>query len=251
MRLSQSKSDTILHDAMNQGLTADRSPLPPFPAASGATQNRTTRKAFSITLILLAVGALTGCVVDDESQIDEPDLAEQSDEIVQGAVAKRPHCVMAAVAQREGEARRAVMKAATPRCYETFSDAIFAATDGRVRIAPSVTAETLDEQALGGDTSGAFAPYVLGVEYEHGGFGGATMTLTGASSCIGTNWVLPYASFPPGWNDIISSARAFSGCNNSYHYEHDFTGAVVNCGTECSWIGDAMNDRTSSIMWTQ
>jgi hypothetical protein len=146
-----------------------------------------TRNVFSTTLILLAVGTLTGCLADDEDQTGAPELAEQSDALVQGAVAKRPHCVAASVAQREGEARPAVMNAATPRCYETFSDAIFAATDGRVRIAPSVTAEALDEQALRADNSSTLATYVIGIEYQHINFGGSTLTVTSGVSCYGYN----------------------------------------------------------------
>lgn len=205
------------------------------------------------TVVGMMSVALTGCMAE-EAPLEEAGadvgVDVSSSELTQQA-RKRPHCVVEAVALHPGEAPPEEPSAASPRCFDTFSDALFAATDGRVRLPPSVTAETLDDAMLrGGDEHADLATYVIGIEYQHAWFQGATLTITSSVSCYGYNHWFPYSSFPAGWNDIISSARAFSGCNHSYHYEHDFSGAVVDCGTACGYIGDAMNDRTSSLFWT-
>ena len=208
-------------------------------------------KSFVAAQGLMAAAVLTGCMAE-EGTWDDQDVGEYSSELTQEGT-QGPHCVVESVAQRQGEAPPTELDMAPARCFETFSDAIFAATDGRVRLAPSVTAQTVDEQTLrGGDMNAPLATFVIAIEYQHINFGGATMTITSSVTCDGYNHSFPFSSFPAGWNDIISSARAFSNCNNSYHYEHaGFGGAVVNCGSACSYVGNAMNDRTSSIFWTR
>lgn len=208
-------------------------------------------KLFVAAQGLMAIVVLTGCMTE-EGTWDDQDVDGYSGELTQEGT-KRPHCVVESVAQRQEKAPPTEIDVAPARCFETFSDAIFAATDGRVRLAPSVTARTVDEQTLrGGDMNAPLATFVIAIEYQHSNFGGATLTITSSVTCDGYSHSFPFSSFPAGWNDIISSARAFSNCNNSYHYEHaGFGGAVINCGSSCSYIGNAMNDRTSSIFWTR
>lgn len=206
-------------------------------------------KGFVTSLGIMVAAALTGCTTED-GPMDEPGVGEDSSELSQ-AGQRGAHCVAESVAQVKGEARPTELSVAPARCFDTFSDAIFAATNGRVRLPPSVTAKTVTEEMLrGDDASAALASYVIGIEYQHPNFQGATLTITSPVTCYGYNILFPYSSFPPGWNDSISSARAFSSCYYSYHYENNFSGAFVNCGTACSYIGDVMNERTSSITWT-
>lgn len=141
-----------------------------------------------------------------------------------------------------------------PQCFRTFSQAIEFATSGRVRLPIDITPENVDEDVLnsGNPTlaNGEDATVAVGIGYEHTGFNGASVTFTTDAGCT-NNRVNVANEMPSGWNDRISSARAFSGCNHSYHYEHTFlNGAVVDCGTSCANIGPALNDRTSSIRWT-
>jgi hypothetical protein len=54
---------------------------------------------------------------------------------------------------------------------------------------------------------------------------------------------------PLSFNDKISSAKSFYGCNLGDHWENtNWTGAVYHCYTPCNIIG-VMNDKTSSIWW--
>lgn len=96
---------------------------------------------------------------------------------------------------------------------------------------------------------------VLGVEYEHGGFGGATLIfLSPKTGCTGpTNDVDDLLdSMPSGWDNLISSYRTFgSPICFANHFENSFEGGAQTgfTGTN-SFIGDTMNDRTSSIEWS-
>jgi len=47
-----------------------------------------------------------------------------------------------------------------------------------------------------------------------------------------------------------SSSLAFSACGHSVHYEHNNQGgAAIDLRSGSSFIGAALNDRTSSILW--
>ncbi|MEU5693683.1 hypothetical protein [Actinosynnema sp. NPDC020468] len=57
-----------------------------------------------------------------------------------------------------------------------------------------------------------------------------------------------WKSMPAGWNDRISSFRTYGGCQGVRLYEHDNTSG--SCGSyfyDVSYVGDAMNDKTSSF----
>jgi hypothetical protein len=117
-------------------------------------------------------------------------------------------------------ARSNVVKNA--RCYSTHS--------GMMAALPAVT-------------------IVIGIDYMNANYGGASYTWTTTATCteFPEYWV---SSMPSGWNDDISSYRDYAGCNVNPHWENvDYKGALANCGPNCSYIGAAMNDRTSSEDW--
>lgn len=61
-------------------------------------------------------------------------------------------------------------------------------------------------------------------------------------------WVMP--NIGGQWNDRISSAKGYSGCVQFRHFEDEnYAGALRNCTPNCYYIGDAMNDRTTSLQW--
>lgn len=213
-------------------------------------------KIIAVPMVLLT---LSGCALDiaDEGAVDESDFSEQELAL---AIAGGDHCIIGtiAVADKGGETRRPPH---APRCFQSFAQAISFATGGRVELPPEATPEDLDEAMLSGSRGAGLSartqqpsasPYVIGIEFVHSSFQGPTLTITSSVTCSGYSHSLGLGAFPAGWNDTISSALAFSNCNHSYHYEHDSQGgAVIDCGTACSYIGDAMNDRTSSLRWTQ
>jgi hypothetical protein len=92
---------------------------------------------------------------------------------------------------------------------------------------------------------------VLSEDFSDDKYQGSVLTWTspGLVSCSGfPNFLAP--SMPSGWNDIVTSYKDFVNCGNNPHYENNnYTGASIQCGPNCSNIGGAMNDRTSSEKW--
>lgn len=120
-----------------------------------------------------------------------------------------------------------------------------------------VTQKMLDEAtanpgANATNTSEVLADQVISIEYWNRDFNAnpnRSVAYTGGSTgCTGGHhWQLHYiGDFN---NDKYSSARNFGGCDIVRHFEHqNFNGAVKDC-SPCAYIGDAMNNRTSSLKW--
>jgi hypothetical protein len=171
--------------------------------------------------------------------------------VEQEASAQRPHCAIQAVAVEAGKAPPAEASAAQVDCFATFAESISFATHGEVRLPPTATPADLKMEALALSTTQS---KVIGFEYEHVGFGGRSYTHYSDNDCNDGYDIYFNDLGNVLLNDTISSARTYyaSGCNHSYHYEHaGFMGSSRDCGTECFYIGDALNDRTSSIKWTR
>lgn len=164
--------------------------------------------------------------------------------------AKAKHCVAKLQRVIPGVA---LSKIADLSCYPTFSDAIFAATEGAVLLPAR---ENLREQLKvlnqelnflkASPTPGS--PYVLAVDYRDANYSGTTLTYTGTEPC---SPFLGYelADMPSGWNDVTSSTLGYSSCDQNIQYEHRaFGGAVLTCTPNCAGFG-ALNDRVSSRRW--
>lgn len=133
-----------------------------------------------------------------------------------------------------------------PQCFATFAQAIAAATGGTVHLSSTTQPDQLTQAML------AAAPAtetVIGIDYVNSGFTGQDLVwqVTDGGCKVGQNFSA--SSMPSGWNDVVSSARSFGGCNTYTHFENSgFTGSELNCGGGCSTMG-AMNDKTSSEKW--
>lgn len=163
---------------------------------------------------------------------------------------KPSHCVVQTEAVRQGESAPLYSPSAGPECFGTFAEALHSATNGAIKASQDLLPENLTSDMLARSSLQPQATFVIGIEYEHAGFGGSSITYSSSVTCAG--FVHSVAYVGDGWNDRISSAKAFSSCNHSQHFEHaNFGGASVDCFGACSYIGDAMNDRTSSLKWFQ
>jgi len=226
------------------------------------------QQALFLSTFVLGLG-VTGC--GGESAADDsvaPQVGALATQPVQGMEASSPvggdgfqrsmtpkqrHCIAAALATKEGLGTESAdvsgrgpadVSPEPVQCFDSFAEAIRFATKNTVRLPSEATVSDLTQAQLN-----ASPVYVLAVEYQHGGFGGSSMTYTSGVSCW-DGYSFFTGSMPSGWDNIISSARAYSGCNHSIHFEHpNYGGASTDCYGECSYIGDAMNDRTSSIRW--
>lgn len=123
------------------------------------------------------------------------------------------------------------------------------------RIAGALCGALLAGAAALAVPASAQASTVVGVEYQHSNFGGATLT-----SYVNPNGFVCTGSFgdvdawfnsvPSGWNDIISSFRGYSVCWTRIFEHANRTGASFGHAPDTSYVGDAMNDRTSSYDMT-
>jgi hypothetical protein len=154
----------------------------------------------------------------------------------------------------------------TTTCFDTFTAALAEATGGRIDDAPATADEASTDEQLDARIDAPFVgeltfgvepkepvkEFVLSIEYAARDFGGSANIFTGSSGCTAADDTVDFSVAFVGndWNDIISSFRTFSGCRVK-HYEHrDFGGASLPYQTTQDYIGDAMNDQTSSLQWT-
>lgn len=135
-------------------------------------------------------------------------------------------------------------------CFRTFRAAIAHATRGYTQLSRTAGPADLTQAMLPGDASAATA-VVIGVEYnaDHWRVSSGTWIVETSGECTASRgWV--WRSMPSGWDNVISSSKAYSGCNRADHWENaDLKGALRSCRPNCYYIGDAMNDRTSSLGW--
>jgi len=157
------------------------------------------------------------------------------------------HCVVQIEPLQPGQT---ASKVSEPVCFDNFSDAIFAATGGAVRLPSSIEPSEVTEDMLAppGPRSGT----VIGQDYSGANFSGSTLTWTTSNpnGCFdGTIYMQP--SMPSGWANVVSSARSYQGCAHYYHYDYpNYGGSVLDCGYSCSTMG-AMDNQTESEKWCQ
>jgi hypothetical protein len=91
---------------------------------------------------------------------------------------------------------------------------------------------------------------VISIDYADANYGGLSFTWTASITTCTYFPEFANPTMPSGWNDTVSSYADYANCNNNPHYENvNYGGSVANCGPNCSYIGAAMNDRTSSEKW--
>jgi hypothetical protein len=105
------------------------------------------------------------------------------------------------------------------------------------------------------DTWGA-GQYVIGHDYYHQQFAGEWLRRLHTAPCTAsTSDIDSAASAMPfvWWENIISSFDTFANCRAKHFENTQFGGAAVpgtGFSTGMSYIGSALDDRTSSIQWT-
>ncbi|MFD7337966.1 hypothetical protein ACFV98_18460 [Streptomyces violascens] len=95
------------------------------------------------------------------------------------------------------------------------------------------------------------AATVIGIEFVNANYQGATYTVTGGTCTATTSDVDFYInSMPGGWNDVISSFRSYANCYTKLYENSNRWGSTYGFVGDSSYVGDAMNDRASSIEWS-
>lgn len=154
------------------------------------------------------------------------------------------HCVIEIDPLRPGES---VSQMHPIGCFATFSEAIAAATGDEIQLPADVDPTEITPEML----APAQSNIVVGIDYINPNFGGQSVTWETAHTpgCSdGSTYGTP--NMPSSWNDVVSSAHSYAGCNHYYHYEHTYwTGSVRDCGGSCATMG-VMDNATSSERWT-
>ncbi|MFG2621829.1 hypothetical protein ACGFXC_29840 [Streptomyces sp. NPDC048507] len=141
------------------------------------------------------------------------------------------------------------------RCYGTFREAVAASTHGRVTDAP-LSGKHID-RALADrlkDTTGATSTngtkgaqdVQLGVIYTDSNYGGSALVLTGGSGCRSGNGRDAQLNLEGTWNNSVSSLTTLS-CWLELWDAPNTSGTHQEYQQSTSYVGDAMNDRASSV----
>jgi len=131
-------------------------------------------------------------------------------------------------------------------CFDTFGAAIAFATGGAVQL-PDVTSRRLSQAELT-PPDGTLAPTstVIGIDWWDAFMSGSTLTTSenfDPNGCY-NGGVYVVDSIQTGWDNQISSAVGYQGCDYFYHYDLQSQGGVrIQCVCEEMF---AMNDHTSS-----
>jgi hypothetical protein len=157
------------------------------------------------------------------------------------------HCILKL--QKAG-VRTPAWKREKPECFPTFSDAVFAATQGVIHLSEKEVfakqLDSLDEEIKARQEAlTKTGSVIVAVDYQDANYSSYTLTLYGGTPCTYTNaWVTPY--FEIGWNDVFSSTRGYSYCDRNVLWEHaNYAGASLTCWPDCPGFG-ALNDKISS-----
>ncbi|MGJ6960497.1 hypothetical protein ACSDR0_01195 [Streptosporangium sp. G11] len=159
-------------------------------------------------------------------------------------------------------------KASTERCFSTFTEAIRFATDGAITNAPPTAIEGVDDPALNAllgsteksddpqeSTAPAGALIVIGIEYEHANYGGASYTFRGSRRCTTPTTDIDYSlNLPRHWWDRISSFRNYNNCFTNHYAFSGFvppsTGYLNDRAVMPIIGGRNFNDDARSIRWS-
>jgi hypothetical protein len=140
-----------------------------------------------------------------------------------------------------------------PKCFDDLAGAVAFATGGLVHIAPTVNTVTQDQLDGGARSAGArgsdssSSGIIIGIEYEDPGYSGSSRVYdVNSTPCSGGGNYSDPDLRGDSFNDSISSARAYSGCQSTHYQYAKFTGSLKAC--TCSSMG-YMDNRTTSIYW--
>lgn len=174
--------------------------------------------------VLAAVGGTTSAAA-----APAPGAAES------GAASKAPggpHCV-------------AALDGGGERCFATFGAAVEAATGGRVDDAPASARAAARSEAFRASLAGEV---IQGTFFEHGNYGGASLTIYGPQPCEKDGWVNWQYDLGDWWKDRITSVQPWANCWLWLYPEPNLGGDRDGPFKENTPdIGSFMNDRTESI----
>lgn len=139
------------------------------------------------------------------------------------------------------------------KCFSSFREVISYLSDGQVvpkqadRLSQGEADQVAVASAAEARSSGnvAAASVVLAVLYDYSGYGGGTLNITASYGCD-SNIDVDWQNLTPGsFNDRTSAFIGYSNCQVQIYEHTNYSGARYYA-TSASYVGDAMNNRTSS-----
>jgi hypothetical protein len=136
----------------------------------------------------------------------------------------------------------------TAVCFPTFAQAAAFATGGALVLPANTPSRLLTPAEIQASEAGQTGMTLLGIDYEHINFGGASLWWYGSGGCdSATEFYVDW--YPFDWRNRVSSSVAYNNCNHWYHYsDAGRNGVRIDCAY-CTQFG-AMNDATWSAYWS-
>ncbi|WP_233221736.1 hypothetical protein [Streptomyces carminius] len=176
-----------------------------------------------------------------------------------GAVAAAPVQAVAAPqdAPRDG-ARHCIadLRTGAQECFGTFTEAVEAASGGRIDDAPASARSAAQDPAFRKRTkelataaeTARNGDLIQGTLFEHENYGGATFTVYGEAPCPDNGKVDYSIDLPDDWKDIVTSVQPWANCWIWLYPEPGLNGDRDGPFKENTpYVGSFMNDRTESV----
>lgn len=142
-------------------------------------------------------------------------------------------------------------------CYDSFSDAIYAVTDGEINLPRNADGNDLSNADVmaaqhsfsrrreEGDDLDREGRTISGVLWIDAIYNGDSRIFTGSNCRHGDKTDVPrlHARL---FNDVASSAKGYSNCDANLFEHDDFGGAKLKCEQHCQHLG-VLNDEVSSV----
>lgn len=192
---------------------------------------------------------LLGCAPEPAAEQSEGPLGRE-----EAAVVGEPaHCVVSADVSGadRGQGPALPTPIHSPRCFKLFSEALSFATQGQVLLPEGVAPGDVETALEAWERSGMnwAHSHVIAIEYTEKGYRGASLTVQSTETC---DHAFLSLNLTGAWNKAITSARVFGDCHHAYHYDNPgLKGTRADCEKRCPFIGDELNERASSIQWTE
>jgi len=202
----------------------------------------------AIWLALAAPLAVAGCAIDPAEDAGDIHEAQARADLTAGKPAGGGHCVMSVDTGKQS-------------CFSTFTEAFAMATGGRIIDAPDNAHAALadpafmarvgslpPDQATKNDIAGD-GTTPLGTYFPDAGWqGDDDLTFVSTRQC-NSSMPIPITAMPSGWNDEISSFSNFPHCFSILYADGGFRGRHTALAANLLYVGDDMNDQTSTIMF--
>ncbi|GAA2384618.1 hypothetical protein Cme02nite_66030 [Catellatospora methionotrophica] len=138
-------------------------------------------------------------------------------------------------------------------CFDTFTKALQFASGGVLYELPKGSSVSARVDALNAGFGVNVVRTVISIEYTGSNYTGSDLIWTGTSgNCSTPTGNVDYfaSSMPAGWDNVISSFKTYANCWDKHHENTNFGGASVGYEPSRSYIGGAMDNRTSSHRWS-